>query len=226
VAARPLPSFCSASRFASQLNPASADATICADGATRSNMTSPAGPPSASSPFPPGWYRDPDGGDGWRWWDGTSWTASTSAGGNIPSGPSGPKAWLFGRPWRAATAIWVTLFLFINVTTGNSLSRYFELARSGRTTIGTVTGLQPSNHDGCTYEYQVARSTYSRSEATCGTGRTVGSSVTVTYLPGHPGTATTRNAVSTFWEALLFVLGAPTLLALLVFFGVRRRLKR
>ena len=189
-------------------------------------MSFTSGPPGASSSFPPGWYPDPDGGGGWRWWDGTSWTTSTSAGSNTPSGPSGAKAWLFGRPWRAAAAIWVTLFLFINVTTGNNLSHYYQLARNGRTTIGTVTALQPSNHDGCTYEYQVAHSTYSRSEETCGTNHTVGSSIRVTYLPGHPGTATARNASSTFWEALLFVLGAPSLLALLVFFGVRRRLTR
>jgi len=37
---------------------------------------------------PPGWYPDPAGGGGTRWWDGTAWTEQV--GQPAPGGPSGP----------------------------------------------------------------------------------------------------------------------------------------
>ena len=56
-------------------------------------------PPPPTGP-PAGWYPDPDGGSGYRWWDGTGWTeavggpAPTSApgtpGSGGPAGPAGP----------------------------------------------------------------------------------------------------------------------------------------
>jgi hypothetical protein len=37
----------------------------------------------------PGWYQDPHGGSGLRWWDGTVWTLSTApAGGTVATVPS------------------------------------------------------------------------------------------------------------------------------------------
>jgi Protein of unknown function (DUF2510) len=40
---------------------------------------------------PPGWYADPAGGGGWRWWDGTRWTEHLApASPPAPPGPGSP----------------------------------------------------------------------------------------------------------------------------------------
>lgn len=43
-----------------------------------STPTAPSAPPPPSGP-PAGWYNDPHGGTGQRWWDGTRWTEHTHA---------------------------------------------------------------------------------------------------------------------------------------------------
>lgn len=44
------------------------------------------------APLPPaGWYSDPEGGTGTRYWDGTSWTAHTR-GAEEPAAPAAPAA--------------------------------------------------------------------------------------------------------------------------------------
>lgn len=140
----------------------------------------------------------------------------------------GPKASVRSRRrWRAAAAaVWILSFLLINVATGNALYHNFQLALYGRTTTGTVTALQPSVHEDCTYEYQVERRTYSNTDAGCAMRRSLHSSLSVTYLPSHPAVATTGSAVPAFWESLLFFFGGPTILAAVLFFGVRPRFTR
>jgi hypothetical protein len=58
---------------------------------------------------PPGWYSDPAGGHGKRWWDGYSWTDATVVPGAAPpppappgSGPARPPVWP-GDPTRPPT---------------------------------------------------------------------------------------------------------------------------
>lgn len=142
--------------------------------------------------------------------------------------PNGPKGRLLSRgSWRVAAAVWVVTFLFINITTGNlhgaATIREFRLATEGRTTLGTVTALQPSNHAGCEFTYQVAGKTYSRAEGACGGSPRVGSAVSVTYLPSHADIATTHDAVSVFWENVVLILGAPSILSVIIFLGLDRR---
>jgi hypothetical protein len=43
--------------------------------------------PSVSGAIPAGWYPDPAGGDGTRWWDGTTWTQNVRA----PEAPPPPS---------------------------------------------------------------------------------------------------------------------------------------
>ncbi len=56
-------------------------------------MTSPA----------PGWYPDPGGSPQFRWWDGSAWSAHTSA---AQPPPGSTETWLLpvGRPWQAIVA--------------------------------------------------------------------------------------------------------------------------
>ena len=150
-------------------------------------------------------------------------------------GPGGStrRRLLGGPPWRYALAVWIGVFLFINLTTGNLMAgttlRQYRLATQGRSTTGTVTALEPSDHAGCTFVYQVAGVQYSRYEEACGHGRTpagddpqVGSVLSVTYIADDPGKATTTNAKFVFWQGIALVLGAPTLLAAVTFLAKRR----
>lgn len=43
--------------------------------------------PVAATVAPPNWYLDPEGGPGWRWWDGRQWTEHRSG----AEGPSQAK---------------------------------------------------------------------------------------------------------------------------------------
>ena len=131
-----------------------------------------------------------------------------------------------GPPWRATVVIWVTIFLFVALTTGGGFGsaslRAYRLARGGQKIAGTVTAIEPSKHDGCRYTYEVDGATYSRSEEGCGEGRRVGTGLTVTYLPSNPGVATAGDARRQWRDDLLFAFLAPTLLAGF-FYATRRR---
>ena len=78
---------------------------------------------------PPGWYPDPAGGGGVRWWDGTSWTWHTAAPPRVPEGlapRSGPAA-----PWtrpRLASA-------------GPVVERELRLAGWARLSVAAVAAL-------------------------------------------------------------------------------------
>lgn len=141
------------------------------------------------------------------------------------------QTWVLGHPpWRNALAVWVIVFLVINATTGNLLAgttiRQYRLAMHGRSTTGTVTALNLSDHGGCTFAYKVDGVRYSRSEQACGfteSNPEVGDLIKVNYEVDDPGIATTSDAKSAFWQGLLFIFGAPTFLAVFVFFGWRRR---
>ena len=49
---------------------------------------------------PPGWYEDPAGGPGQRWWDGYAWTESTV----LPQQPPPPPQWAGAAPPQQAPA--------------------------------------------------------------------------------------------------------------------------
>ncbi|MEM8926487.1 MAG: DUF2510 domain-containing protein [Actinomycetota bacterium] len=57
-------------------------------------------PPPPSAPPPPGWYRDPrEGGSGYRWWDGGTWTERVS---DNPSAEQDPDAESTVGEWMSA----------------------------------------------------------------------------------------------------------------------------
>jgi hypothetical protein len=97
--------------------------------------------PSVSGPIPAGWYPDPAGGDGKRWWDGTAWTH------NVQEPERAPEPTSFGnyvsaefrpvRPlpvaeagiaytraswWIAGSPIWVVVPQAVVVEIFNSLA--------------------------------------------------------------------------------------------------------
>ncbi len=90
-------------------------------------MTDQSGYPGA----PPGWYPDPAGGPGQRWWDGYAWTESTVlpqlpppppwAGASPPQGPATAVA-----PWAEASQRLAT------VTTANLVDNELRLAPLAR----------------------------------------------------------------------------------------------
>ena len=59
-------------------------------------MTEHSGYPGA----PPGWYGDPAGGPGQRWWDGYAWTEATV----LPQQPPPPPSWAAAAPPQQAPA--------------------------------------------------------------------------------------------------------------------------
>lgn len=82
--------------------------------------------------------------------------------------------------------IWVVVFLFIAITTGNlfgsAFMREYRLATKGKQTTGTLSALQLSNHAGCRYTYAVGGVHHSHTDVGCGDGRSVGANLTVTHL--------------------------------------------
>lgn len=59
---------------------------------------------------PPGWYPDPAGGGGSRWWDGTAWGAEAAPPAGGP-GPSGPTGWTVTPPLASIGARFAALLL-------------------------------------------------------------------------------------------------------------------
>jgi hypothetical protein len=79
---------------------------------------------------------------------------------------TGPIRWVLSKSgaWLVAVLVGATTFLIISGTTGNLLGAQvvgdYRLATQGRTTIGTVTVLEPSDHAGCSFTYRVAGQTF------------------------------------------------------------------
>ena len=103
--------------------------------------------------------------------------------------------------------------------------REYRLATKGKQTIGALSALQLSNHAGCRYTYAVGGVHYSHADTGCGDGRSVGANLTVTYLPTDPGVATTGDAGKQLRGSLLFILCAPTFLAVFYYAGRRLTLR-
>ena len=62
-------------------------------------MSGPPEPPPPTAGPPPGWYPDPYGGPGYRWWDGTTWTEHASGGEGDPNALL-PVGDLLGQTFR------------------------------------------------------------------------------------------------------------------------------
>ena len=72
-----------------------------------------------SDEVPPGWYPDPAGGDGERWWDGNSWTDHARSGsGTVP--PTAPVADAQSKPRRGRWMIPAVAVLALVVLGGGA----------------------------------------------------------------------------------------------------------
>lgn len=131
------------------------------------------------------------------------------------------------KTWgRTPVATWFVAFALFAVTYnvfGLGWIDAYQLAHSGKTTVATVTKLEPQNHDGCQYAYTVADHTYARSEETCGTGHQLGDRFAIIYLPATPSVATMSSPSDALRGQILFNLLVPTLAAGVVGAGRRRR---
>lgn len=97
--------------------------------------------PSISGPVPAGWYPDPAGGAGKRWWDGSTWTQNTQEPETTPSAPTfgnyvpadlrattplptaeAGVAYTRASWWIAGSPLWVVLPQVIVVQVFNSLA--------------------------------------------------------------------------------------------------------
>jgi hypothetical protein len=128
-------------------------------------------------------------------------------------------------PW-GPLGTWFVMFAFMAATYnffGLGWIDAYELAHSGKTTVATVTKLEPQNHDGCQYSYTVADNTYARSEETCGTGHQLGDRFAILYLPATPSVATKSSPGPALRGQILFNLLVPTLAAGVIGAGRRRR---
>lgn len=92
-------------------------------------MAAPAAPPAPSAPPPPGWYPDPWGPGGSRWWDGRGWgrearpgvptAPAPAAAAGRPVGPplrDTPTGW-WRRPWVVVVAV-VAVLAVVGAATG------------------------------------------------------------------------------------------------------------
>jgi len=67
----------------------------------------------------------------------------------------------FGLEAVAYVGLWIALALAVGGITGSmNLRRYYALESDGIRTTGTVTALEPENHQVVRYRYQVAGATY------------------------------------------------------------------
>ncbi|OOG36232.1 hypothetical protein B0E51_17855 [Rhodanobacter sp. C05] len=89
--------------------------------------------------------------------------------------------------------LWIVLALAIGSLLGSqNLHRYYALDSQGIKTSGTVIALEPEDHQGVRYSYQVAGNTY-KGVGTVGSGNPkfgsleVGTSVLVYYVGSDPG---------------------------------------
>ena len=144
----------------------------------------------------------------------TSWQGVT--------GEPANKKW----PW-GPLGTWFVVFAFFAVTYnvfGLGWIDAYQLAHSGKTTVATVTKLEPQNHDGCQYAYKVADHTYTRSEETCGTGHQLGDRFAILYLPATPSVATMSSPDTELRNQILLNLFVPTLFAGVI--GAERRRRK
>jgi hypothetical protein len=102
-----------------------------------------------------------------------------------------------------------TFFAFVMNIQSRDWLAWYHLASSGQATQAIITGLQPENHQGCSFQYTVNSRKYEGSEGGCHTS--IGQSVQAIYLPSEPSFVTLKSPQS---ELILQILSAVILSAL------------
>lgn len=92
--------------------------------------------------------------------------------------------------------LWVGFAVGFGAMAGSNLPTYFSVRDRGQSTIGNVTGRYPKNHDSVEVEYSVGGTRYRTTNSFVASPNpskdwlTVGSPITVFYLPDRPSVAT------------------------------------
>ena len=130
-------------------------------------------------------------------------------------------------PSRAGFLVAGIVFTFFAVTMNiqpHGWIAWYNLSNSGRTTLATVTRLQPEIHQTCYFKYMVNSQWYEGSDQGCHSQ--VGETVSVTYLPDEPTFATLASPKEEFALQLFAPLFLSTVGGVLSAWQAKRRLRK
>jgi len=105
-------------------------------------------------------------------------------------------SWLSRRPVVSASLTWLAVFLGISlffIARGVDQQTY-QLAAHGKRVTATITHIDRSDHNSCSYTFTVGERAYSRTAYGCADSRNPGDLIAITYLPSDPNSNVTGSA--------------------------------
>ena len=127
------------------------------------------------------------------------------------------------NPWPWRIGVFVVVMGFFSIPIHQFIYPQLALRKQGAHAVGRITALEPSNHQGIKYEFQVGHNAYTGEWGPWPlSSARVGDPVPVTYLPDDPTTSVPGEPDLEGWWFLPYVL-FPIVAASAALFGVRRR---